>query len=246
MRFIVCMSLLGLGAGCTDSEEAARVDLPVTTASSAFAPATTNLGYVVSISEMQAAVSSIQFTIEGEMHQDIVTPPGTIAHPGHSGGGEVTGELPGDFVLAWNGQPHDPLGTGTLLVGDYQGANFTFRAATAGDNVPALAGHAIHLAGTIAKDGTTKPFDLLIDVEADTAIVGALFDDVITEASTETLSIAFYPADPYENDTPFDDVDFFSLPTTAAGALEIRPGSETHNLIRRVITTHDHYGVTAI
>jgi hypothetical protein len=179
------------------------------------------------------------------MHQEIVVPPGTIAHPGHSAGGEVTGELPGDHVLAWNGQPHAPLGTGTLIVGDYRGANFTFRAATAADGVPALTGHAIHLAGTIAKDGTTMPFDIAIDVEADTAIIGAVFEGAITETSTETLSIAFLPIDPNENDTPFDGIDFFSLPTTA-GAIEIRPGSETHNLIRRVITTHDHYGVTAI
>jgi hypothetical protein len=243
MRWLLACA--GLVAGCTDTEEAARVELPVTTASSAFAPATTDLGYVVSISEMQAAVSTIQFTIEGEMHQEIVVPPGTIAHPGHSAGGEVTGELPGDHVLAWNGQPHAPLGTGTLIVGDYRGANFTFRAATATDGVPALTGHAIHLAGTIAKDGTTMPFDIAIDVEADTAIIGAVFEGAITETSTETLSIAFLPIDPNENDTPFDGIDFFSLSTTA-GAIEIRPGSETHNLIRRVITTHDHYGVTAI
>lgn len=246
MRWLL-FSFVGITAGgCTDSEEAARVELPVNTAAAAFAPATTDLGYVVSVEEMQAAVSTIQFTIEGEMHQDVTTPPGTIAHPGHYAGGEVTGELPGDFILNWNGQPHDPLGMGTLIVGDYKGANFSFRTAIATDNVPTLTGHAIHLAGTIAKDATTKPFDLLIDVEVDTAIVGAVFEDVIAKTSTETLAITFYPTDPYENDTPFDDVDFFSLPTTAAGAIEIRPGSETHNIIRRVLTTHDHYGVSAI
>lgn len=242
MRWLLVLAL----AGCTDSEEAIRVELPVTTASAPFAPATTDLGYVVTLSEMQAAVSSIQFTIEGEMHQDLELPPGTIAHPGHSAGGEVTGELAGDHVLAWNGQLHDPIGTGTLIAGDYQGANFRFRAATAADAVPALTGHAIHLAGTIAKDGTTRPLDVLIDVEVDTAVVGALFDAIITEASTAPLSIAFHPTDPYEDDTPFDGIDFFSLPTTATGAIEIRPGSPEHNLIRRVITTHDHYGVTAL
>lgn len=244
MRWLACSLLMA--AGCTDTEEAIRVELPVTTAAAAFAPATTDLGYVVTLTEMQAAVSTIQFTIEGEMHQDLDLPPGTIAHPGHSAGGEVTGELAGDHVLAWNGQPHDPLGMGTLIVGDYQGANFTFRAATAADNVPALTGHAIHLAGTIVKDGTTKPLDVLIDVELDTAVVGAVFDDVITEASTGSLAIAFYPTDPYEDDTPFDGIDFFALPTTNSGAIEIRPGTPEHNFIRRVITTHDHYGVTSL
>ncbi|MFN0252182.1 MAG: hypothetical protein ACKV2T_35225 [Kofleriaceae bacterium] len=244
MRWLM-YSLAGLVAGCTDSGEAARVEIPVTTASSVFAPATTDLGYVVNISEMQAAVSTIQFTIEGERHQDIVVPPGTIAHPGHSAGGEVTGELPGEHVLVWNGQPHAPLGTGTLIAGAYRGANFTFRAATVADDVPALVGHAIHLAGTATKAGTTMPFDILIDVEVDTAIIGAVFEDEITETSMGTLSIAFLPTDPDESDTPLDGVDFFLLPTTQ-GAIEIRPGSETHNLVRRVITTHDHYGITKI
>lgn len=244
LRSILLSSLLVVG--CTDTEEAARVELPVTTVATAFPPATTDLGYLVSISEMQAAVSAIQFTIKGEMHQELVLPEGTLAHPGHYAGGEVTGELPGDFVLTWNGEPHATLGDATLIVGDYQGVNFGLRAATASDNAPALTGHAMHLAGTVAKDGTTKPFDLLIDVEVDTSVVGALFEDVITETSTETLAIAFFPTDPFESDTAFDAVDFFALPTTAAGAIEIRPGSATHNLIRRVITTHDYYGVSKI
>jgi len=227
---------------CTSTEEAVRVDLPVSTAGTSFAAAATDLGYDVVVERMEIAVSGIQFTIEGEQHTDLA-PPGTIAHPGHSAGGEVTGELPGDFVLRWTGQTQPSLGMATMIVGYYLGANFSFRAATSAD-APAgdpLIGHAIHLAGTVTKAGVSKPFDALLDVEPDTNVFGAVFEHEVTEASAETLGFVFFPTDPSEHDTPFDGVDFF---TTFPGVgIEIRPGSATHNIIRRAIQTHDHYGV---
>jgi len=229
-------------AACTSTEEAARVDLPVSTAGTSFAPAATDLDYQVSVERMSVAVSGIQFTIEGEMHTGLA-PPGTVAHPGHSAGGEVTGELPGDYVFQWSGQTRPTLGVATMIVGYYLGANFSFRTAVAAD-VPAgdpLVGHAIHLSGTVSKAGVSKPFDALFDVEPNTNVIGAVFEDEINETSTETLGFVFFPTDPSEGDTPFDGVDFF---TTFTGAsIEIRPGSDTHNIIRRAIQTHDHYGV---
>lgn len=241
---------LCLVAACGSSEEAATVDLPVMTDGTALAPATTSDGYTVAVSRIRIAVTTVQFTIEGEMHEDEVAPRIGVPpppHPGHYAGGEVTGELPGDFVLEWNGQQQPTLGTGHLIVGDYHGANFTFRAASAADGIAAtdpMLGHAFHITGTATKNGVTKPFDALLDVELDTSVVGALFEDKVAEASTETLAIQFLPTDPYENDTPFDGVDFFTLPETA-GTLEVRPGSAAHNVIRRAIQTHDHYAVVA-
>jgi hypothetical protein len=237
--------------GCIGSEEATTVVLPVATSASAMAPAMTDLGYQVQVTQIRIAVSTIQFTIEGETHSGdtvkgftaLVPPP----HPGHSAGGEVTGELPGNFVLAWNGQTGLALGSGTLIVGDYHGANFAFRAADAADQLPdgdRLLGHTFHIAGTASRAGTTKPFDAVLDVERDSELVGAVFEDVITEMSTETLALEFYPTDPYELDTVFDGVDFFTLPETA-GSLAIAPGSTAHNILRRAIQTHDHYAVVA-
>jgi hypothetical protein len=234
-----------LAAGCAGTEQAATVSLPVTTMGSPMQPATTDLGYQVQVERMRIAVVGIQFTIEGEMHA-ATPPPGTVLHPGHSSGGEVTGELPGNFILAWNGQPQPALGTGTLLVGDYHGANFAFRAADARDDLRAddpLLGHTFHITGTIARAGMTRRFDAVLDVEPGAQVIGAVFDDTITEASTETLAMTFYPTDPSEADTAFDGVDFFALPATPSGAIEIRPGSAAHNVIRRAIQTHDHYGV---
>jgi hypothetical protein len=243
---IISLPLLAACAsGCGGTEEAATVLLPVTTAGAPMPPAMTDLGYRVQVERMRVAVTAIQFTIEGEMHE--AAPPSIIApHPGHSAGGEVTGELPGDHILQWNGQVQPALGDGTLIVGDYRGANFAFRGADARDGLAAgdpLAGHAFHLTGTIAKDAASVPFDAVLDVEPDTRVVGAVFEDTITEASTETLAIAFLPTDPSEQDTAFDGVDFFTLPTTPAGTIEIRPGSAAHNILRRALQTHDHYSV---
>lgn len=245
LRLALALALVG----CGGSEEAATVELPVATAAAAIPAATTDLGYAVTVTDMRIAISTVQFTIEGEMHTDgSVNAAGLIAlpHPGHSAGGEVTGELPGDFILRWNGQPQPQLGVGTLIVGDYHGANFAFRAATATDVATddPLLGHAFHLVGTVAKDGTTKPFTALLDVEADTAVIGAVFEDTITEQSTETLAIEFLATDPFEGDTAFDGIDFFTLPETA-GTIEILPGSTTHNILRRAIQTHDQYAVVA-
>jgi hypothetical protein len=243
MRTTILIALCAMGCGTT--EEAATVQLPVTTTSAPLAPATTDLGYRIQIDRMRVAVTAIQFTVEGEAHAP-VAPPGTVLHPGHSAGGEVTGELPGDYILTWSGQPQPALGQGTLLTGVYFGANFVFRSADARDGLPAgdpLAGHAFHITGTITKDATAMPFDAVLDVEPGARVVGAVFEDRVTEASTETLAISFFATDPNEQDTAFDGVDFFTLPTTPAGTLEIRPGSTAHNIIRRAIQTHDHYSV---
>lgn len=239
-------SLIALCAiGCGTTEPAPAVQLPVTTTDAPFPAAITDLGYQVQLEQLRIAVTSIQFTIEGEAHA-AAPPPGTVLHPGHAAGGEVTGELPGDHVLTWSGQPRAALGEGTLLVGDYRGANFVFRGADARDGLPPgdpLEGHAFHLIGTITKDATSRPFDAVLDVEPGAQVIGAVFEATVTEASAATLAIAFHATDPSEGDTAFDGVDFFTLPATPAGTIEIRPGSAAHNLIRRAIQTHDHYSV---
>jgi hypothetical protein len=243
MRTTFLIALCAVGCGTT--EEAATVRLPVTTSAAALPAATTDMGYQVQLERLRVAVTAIQFTIEGEAHA-AAPPPGAVLHPGHAAGGEVTGELPGDFILTWEGRAQPALGEGTLIVGDYFGANFVFRDADARDNLPAgdpLAGRAFHLTGTIAKAGTTRPFDAVLAIEPGARVVGAVFQASITEASTAPLAIEFFATDPNEQDTVFDGVDFFTLPMTPAGGLEIRPGDAAHNIIRRTIQTHDHYGV---
>jgi hypothetical protein len=156
------------------------------------------------LTSVRAAIADVQFTIEGEQHAAArIAPP----HPGHSAGGEVTGELPGRFILRWDAAAPTTLGLATLIVGDYQGANFGFRAADQSDGLAAddpLVGHALHVTGTVERDGATTGFDAVLDVEVDTAMIGAPFAAVITETATAPLAIAFSPTDPTEGDTAFD------------------------------------------
>ena len=76
-------------AGCA-TEEAARVALPVATSAAAMPAATTDLGYQVQIAQLRVAISTVQFTIEGESHPEDAAQGGAYLlppapHPGHSG-----------------------------------------------------------------------------------------------------------------------------------------------------------------
>ena len=202
-------------AACGGSEEAATIQLPVTTTAGPPPAFTTDLGYTITLTSVRAAIADVQFTIEGEQHAAArIAPP----HPGHSAGSEVTGELPSRFILRWDAAAPTTLGLATLIVGDYQGANFGFRAADQSDGLAAddpLVGHALHVTGTVERDGATTAFDAVLDVEVDTAMIGAPFAAVITETATAPLAIAFSPTDPTEGDTAFDGLDFATLPVTA-------------------------------
>ena len=243
MRTVSMLALVLLG--CDGSQPAITVELPVATSAAAPASATTDLGYQVELAQLRVAISGLQFTTAGEAHA-VARVAGPRPHPGHSAGGDVTGELPGDFILTWNGQPQPDLGVGTLIVGTYRGANFTLRATTTSDGLVAddpLLGHTFHLTATITKDGTTRGLDAVLDVEPDSGVIGAVFEHEVTETSTTPLELRFFPTDPYEADTAFDGIDFFALPVTADGVIEIRPGDPAHNFLRRTIQSHDHYGV---
>jgi hypothetical protein len=229
---------------CDGGDEAIRVELPVATTGAALAATTTDLGYTVTIDRMRIAVADLEFTVAGETHQTAAKRP--RPHPGHSAGGEVTGELPGDVVLTWDGAGH-PVGVATLLVGDYHGANFGFRAADAGDGLDAddpLLGHTFHLTGTAVRGEASVAFDAALDVAAGTALVGAVFDHAVTAASTEMLSLVFFPTDPVLGKSAFDGVEFAGLAVTE-GVARIRPGAADHNVLRRAIQIHDHYAVQA-
>lgn len=227
-------------AACGESAEAPTVMLPVASAGGAFAPAVTDLGYHVATTRIRLAMTDLELTIEGEQHTDK-----PFFHPGHNAGGDVTGTMPGPFIVDWDGTEH-VLGTATLIVGDYHGANLTFRAGAGSDGLGAgdpLIGHTFHVTGTASRDGADHPFDAVLDIEAATQLVGAVFEDVVRETSTETLRLSILPTDPIENDTIYDGLDFAALAPNGDGVIEIRPGSTEHNVFRRPIQTHDHYAI---
>lgn len=243
--------LFSVALGCSASQEATRVELPVELDASKVEASTSDLGWTVELTAARIAVTGVQFTIRGEMHESGATAwlPGWIlsrawAHPGHYAGGEVTGELPGSFVLDWSGHDGMSLGTAELLTGDYNGMNFSFRTADANDGLAeddVLLGHSAHFAGTATKDAVTIMFTALLDVDAGTHMVGAPFELVITDSTDDTLGIQFLPTDPVEAKSLYDGLDFEALDGDGDGVVDIVPGDEAHNILRRTVQSHVHY-----
>lgn len=251
MKTIQAPLLLCVALGCSVSQEATRVELAVELDASKVEATTSDLGWTVELTAARIAATDVQFTIQGEMHEDGATAwlPSWIlarawAHPGHYAGGDVTGELPGSFVFDWIGHDGMALGVAEMLTGDYNGMNFTFRAADANDGLTdgdALMGHAAYFAGTATKDGVTITFTALLDIDAGTQMVGAPFELVVTDTTKDTLGIQFLPTDPVEAKSLFDGLDFAALDDDGDGAVDIVPGDEAHNILRRTIQSHVHY-----
>jgi hypothetical protein len=241
-RIVLSTSLLALPLlACGGAEESTAIDLEVVTAALPATPIVTDLGYTVELTRVQLGATGIEFTIGGETHDGTVLGGPAPPHPGHAAGGEVTGELPGDFVLTFDDAPH-ALGTGTLLTGSYEGANLTLRqvAATELAGGDPLAGHTAHLIGTATRDAETIAFDALLDVDAGTQVVGAVFQHDLDGQTTGTIELELLPVDPFEADTAFDGIEFADLALTDDVAL-VRPGDDAHNRMRRALATHDHW-----
>src|SRR5690554_1121890 len=264
--FIIALILL-LSA-CDEPTEAPRVEIPVVVSGAGLTPVTTDLGYAIEVTEARMAFNNLAFTIAGEAHanffwqnlsQAII--PSAHAHPGHFAGGEVTGELLGEFVVDWLANSEQQLGVATLLAGTYTGANFTFARASqdwleAGDP---LIGHTAIFAGVATRAGTSTPFTIVIDSPEDRELVGAPLtraDDTTNSfrahidaaSSSGTLRMQLVTEDPVEHDTLFDGIDFAALSADADGVVHIAPDSQAtsedaYNLFRRTFQLTDHYMV---
>jgi hypothetical protein len=249
---LVLAVVVGL-CSCHAGSEPEQVTLPVVADGSGLEPFTTAEGYRVELSSLRVALSDIELTVEGEAHAGLwlrlrrLVVPVAWAHPGHYAGGEVTGELLGDFVVdAFSGRD-ELLGQAAMLAGAYHGMNFTFRRLSAGSSTgdDPLVGHTIQFAGHAEREGTKYPFSGVLDIEAETVMVGAPFDFNAGDDEAEELVFRLLMVDPSsENDTVFDGVNFAEL-TTAGSELVIEPGSATHNLLRRRIQVHDHWRLEA-
>jgi hypothetical protein len=245
-------------AACSDAEEAPRVRLTVEVDSSGLVQVETDLGYRVDVTQARVVVEDFAFTIAGEAHVKLWQRVSDAlisvahAHPGHFQGGEVTGEMPGRFVLDFAPGGSAPLGTATLLAGRYESVNFTLAVAGAADGVApddSLTGHTALLTGVASKDDESVAFDVLLDSPEGRQLVGAPFDHVVTESSAEVLGIRFNVRDPLESDTLFDGVDFAALDGDHDGSVLVEPTSPddgtlgAYDLIHRRFQTHDHFDV---
>lgn len=269
IKYSLCGALCALTAhaGCGGAEEAVTVQLPVVIGERGIAAVSTDLGYEVALTEARVMVRDLTFAVAGEEHSASVFQrsydfmvPAANAHPGHSEGGNVTGELPGRFVLDWFARTDSKaLGTATLLAGNYTNANFVFERATWEDladaNRPAdeddpLLGHTAVFRGTALKGDKSTEFLVVVDAPRDRELVGIPFEFEVRENSTETLVLELCTLDPLEGDTLFDGIDFAAVDQDGDGVISLSPQSTepvalaNYNLLRRTLMTHDQYEVT--
>ncbi len=252
---VVC-AVVWAFVGCGQASEAPRVQLPVLVDGTAVGAVTTDLGYEVELSSARVAFSNLVFTVAGEVHTasiwhrlaDTIIPT-AHAHPGHYQGGDVTGELVGDYVVDWVADDGRELGVATLIAASYSAANFTFGRgpAEALDGDDALIGHTALLTGTATRDNHLVSFTIVVDSPEGRVLVGAPFEAELGENATGALYLRFSPLDPLEGDTIFDAIDFAALDADDDGILSIEPGvaavEDAYNSFRRAFQTHDHYSV---
>ncbi len=254
LRGIAAAATLLTFTACDGPQEAPRVSLPVVVDGAGIEPVTTALGYAVTVSSARLALQDLVFTVAGEVHTAsawerlsgalIST---AYAHPGHYQGGEVTGALPGEFVVTWPTEDGRSLGVATLIAGTYQAVNFTFGQGTA-DGLGAedpLVGHTAIVSGTATKGDRTTAFTLVVDAPEARALVGAPFAVTLGASSTGRLGLRLNTVDPSEGDTLFDALDFEALDGDGDGVVRIEPGvaevEAAYFAFRRVCLTHDHY-----
>lgn len=239
--------------GCQGAQEAEQVRLPVEVDASGIEPVDTDLGYTVRLDRVRLSLGDLVFTIAGEVHTATLWEkaqrwclPQAHAHPGHYQGGDVTGELPGTFLVDWLAQDGQTLGEATLLAGTYSAANFTFyRAQGLGDDP--MEGHSAHLEGTATQGERSYTFTLLVDAPEGRQLVGAPLEATLDAQSQGRLLLRFVPQDALEGDTLFDGVDFAALDSDGDGHITLAPGDsaveDTYNRFTRVFLTHDHYNL---
>jgi hypothetical protein len=242
---------------CSEATEAARVELRVVTDGTALDEVTTDLGYAVKLSDASVAASDLKFTIAGEAHSSLgpwlsrLLLPVAHAHPGHYQGGEITGELPGQFLLRFSPGKVHTLGSATLLVGSYHAVNLTLSTSPVneGDEHELVSGHTAALSGTATKADVSVEFEIVLDSPKGRELVGIPFEEEVTASTKQVLALRLSPLDPLEMDTLFDGIDFAALDNDEDGHVSIAPAATdegtvaAYNLVRRSFQTHDHFVV---
>lgn len=253
MRLVRTTLLLTTGLACAPSQESVHVQREVKLDGSKIAATTNDLGWTVTLSAVRLAVTDVQFSILGEMHQTSASLGGWLirrawAHPGHYAGGDVTGELPGNFIFDWIAHDGMKLGDADMLTGVYHGINLTFRHADADDKLASddpLLDHTGYYAGVARKDGRDIAFTIVADINEGTQMVGAPFDWTLEEDTPGTIEIQLYPTDPVEGKSMFDGLDFGALDEDGDGEVSIAPGDTAHNIFVRLVQSHVHYRAEA-
>lgn len=262
LAHITLTPLVAMLACGIDSEQAPRVERSIVVDSRALGAFDNDLGYHIEITTLRVAFDNVEFTTGGEMHASLSQRLGELfiptahAHPGHYAGGEITGEMLGRFVVDWLDDGAD-LGTATMLVADYTGANFVFTRARAGDGIAAddpLIGHTMEIAGIATRGGERWDFHGFLDEEDGKRVVGLPIGEeiaagattphlVIDEDGDEVLGLQMLMVDPFEGDTAFDNLDFAVLDDDDDGMVALVPGEIAANYLIKQLQVHDQYAV---
>lgn len=242
------------GLGCAfDSEPAERTTARIVVDGAGVTAFDTDLGYRVELETCRVAVDTLEFTTDGETHASLLGPvwdivvPSAFAHPGHSAGGEVVGELPGRHVFDWR-DDGALIGEAILLEAAYAGANFSFTRARVEDGVTPddpIVGHTFEIVGTATLDDESWQFRVLLDQDEGRRVVGLplALDLVADDGGAVELGLQLFTSDPVEGDTLFDGIDFARLDDDGDHVITIAPDTEAYNLLRRSTQAHDHYGI---
>lgn len=222
IKSLVCVTVFAAFA-CSESQEAPTVPRTIQVAGAGLDAVTTNLGYDVRLTRARMTIEGLTFTRQLMLAQRSALSwlIGTAhAHPGHDGGGQVIGELPGQFAIDWLADGRE-LGTAALLEGGFDGARF----ALVGD---------VELAGIATQDGDEFPFDVTITFDEATLVEGIPPVDGVADRAIWQLTLAV--RDPFEGKTLFDGIDF--------RAADLTPGGADRNRLLRAVRSHDHYFIS--
>ena len=253
---LVAIVYLVVTSACNEPKEAPKVQLPVYTEADRWSPFMTDLDYAIEIERVQLVAKDLNFTTSGQLHSSTLWQkvtssilPIVHAHPGHSQGGEVIGELMGEFLFEWSPGDRKFLGIATLIAGPYSAADFTFGYGSM-DSSPSndqLMDHSIFLSGTATKNEQVLSFLITIDAPNDRKLIGIPFDAMIKSNLNGELMIRFHGTDPSEANSIFDQIDFVMLDQDYDDVVVIDPDivavEDAYNIIRRSLLTHDHYSV---
>ena len=249
---VLPLALLG---GCAfDSELAARTPARIIVAGEGVTAIDNDLGYHVELARCRVAIDTLEFTTNGEMHASLLGPlwdlvvPDAVAHPGHSAGGEVVGELPGRHVFDWR-DDGALIGEATLLDTQYNGANFSFSRARVEDGIAPddpIVGHTFQIVGTASLGDESWEVSVLLDQDEGRRVVGLPLDIDPSGDEEVELGLELFTRDPIEGDTLFDGLDFAMLDDDGDHVIVIEPDTEAYNLLRRSTQSHDYYGVAVL
>lgn len=247
--------ILGAGcagiSGCAETKETLYVDeVPLYTAP--LASFTTALGYDVALTGVTLALDSQSFTRFGEAHQARLPLfdwafSTAWAHPGHSQGGEVTGEASGPSEARFGENSAEPFSFAQLATGAYDAVDFVFGRRADDPET------SIYLEGFWSKEGVdceertmSNPcfFQFYIKQDVGRRVIGVPFEANVTD--DRPLVLHFDGRSRYEvggvYPTVFDSVEFKDFQWEMGEEHSFMPvAPEIHNRIRNQLQKHDYY-----